>query len=322
LISINEVNALQKIKSFTGEKMEPIRKLSELVDVAVSRGRKKVAIAYAQDTNTLQAVTEAVKIGLIYPIMIGDCEKITELCEEYEISLDAATIIDEKNDALAAVRAVELVKNGEADILMKGLVGTDKFLKAVLDKNKGLLPKGNVMSYVCALEIPKYDKLLFISDPAVIPFPDLKQKTAMVNYAVNMAHKFGIETPKVSLVNAAEKVNPKQEHTVDDAIICKMADRGQIKNCIVDGPLDIFLSCDPSAVEIKGVPTPINGEADVLIFPSIEACNSFYKGLMLFAGGELAGMIQGTEKPVVVMSRSESPASKLYCIALSALMAE
>ncbi|PID29930.1 MAG: phosphate acetyltransferase [Candidatus Cloacimonadota bacterium] len=301
--------------------MKPVRKLNDLVKVAVDRGRKKTAIACAEDINTLQAVAEALKIGLIYPVMIGNSEKITELCKEYGINTDEIEIIDEKNDEKAAVKAVELVKNGDADILMKGLVGTDKFLRAVLDKKKGLLPKGNVMSYVCALEIPKYDKLLFISDPAVIPFPDLKQKISMVNYAVNMALKFGIETPKVSLVNASEKVSANQENTLDDAVICKMADRGQIKNCLIDGPLDLFLSCDPESVKIKKTDTPINGEADILIFPSIEACNSFYKGLMLFAGGELAGLIQGTEKPVVVMSRSESPASKLYCIALAVLMA-
>jgi len=214
------------------------------------------------------------------------------------------------------------VREGEAEVLMKGLVGTDKFLKAVLDKQKGLLPPGAVMSYTCALELPQYPKLLFVSDTAVLPQPDLAQKTAMINYSVAMARRFGIKCPKVALVSATEKVSAAMQSTLDAALLCKMNQRGQIKNCLIDGPLDVFLACDPSAGEIKGVQTPIQGEADVLIFPDLESANSFYKGLMLFAGAELAGLIQGTVKPVVVMSRSESAASKYYCVALACLMAE
>ncbi|HRS54653.1 MAG TPA: phosphate acyltransferase, partial [Bacteroidales bacterium] len=165
-------------------------------------------------------------------------------------------------------------------------------------------------------------KLLFISDTAVIPFPNIEQKKAMINYAVNMAKRFGINRPKVALISASEKVSSDVPNTVDYAILCKMVDRGQITDCIIDGPLDVFLACDPKSLEIKGVDTPVKGDADVLIFPTLEACNAFYKGLMLFAKGELAGLIQGTIKPVVVMSRSESALSKYYCIALSCLMAD
>jgi phosphate butyryltransferase len=144
----------------------------------------------------------------------------------------------------------------------------------------------------------------------------------MVNYSVKMAHKLGIAKPKVALITATEKVSQGMPNTIDYALISKMAERGQIKGCVVDGPLDIFLACDPASISIKGVDTPIGGDADILIFPNLETANAFYKGLMLFAGGELAGLIQGTLKPVVVMSRSESENSKYYCIALSCLMAE
>jgi phosphate butyryltransferase len=215
-----------------------------------------------------------------------------------------------------------MVREGEADVLMKGLIGTDKFLKAILNKEKGLMQPKAVMSYVCAVEIPKYDKLLFLSDTAVLPFPDLDQKIAMLKYSLIMANKFGIEIPKVALLSAAEKASVHFPSHSDYSVMCKMVERKQLPECIIDGPIDMFLACDPASVEIKGVPTPVNGEADVLIFPSIEASNIFYKGLMLFGGGELAGLIQGTIKPVVVMSRSESPASKYYCIALSCLMAD
>jgi phosphate butyryltransferase len=303
--------------------MNPIKTLDELVEKVKSLPqKKKIAIACAEDPNTIGAVAEAVEYGLIDAILIGNEYKIRDEIINLNLNPEIFTIVNIPDPVVATAEAVRMVKHDEADVLMKGLVGTDKFLKAVLHKEKGLLPPKAVMSYVCAIEVPKYDKLLFISDTAVLPFPDLNQKIAMVNYSVNMARKFGIEEPKVALLSASEKVSKNFPNSINDSIICKMADRGQIKNCVVDGPLDVFLACDPESVKIKGIKTPINGEADVLIFPSIEASNTFYKGVMLFGGGELAGLIQGTIKPVVVMSRSESAKSKFYCIALSCLMAD
>lgn len=302
--------------------MEAIKNLDELVEKVKSLPPKKIAVAFGQDPYTIESLSQAVEEGLAHAVLIGEKPVIESVCTEKGINPGIFEIKHNQDPISSCADAVTMVRNGEADVIMKGLVGTDKFLKAVMDKEKGLLPPGAVMSYVGALDIPKYDKLLFISDPAVIPFPDLKQKTAMVNYSVSMAHQLGIENPKVSLVSCTEKVNPGIPNTVTDAVICKMNERGQISGCTIDGPLDIFLSCNKDAVEVKGVPTPINGEADVLIFPTLEASNVFYKGLMLFAGAELAGLIQGTSKPVIVMSRSESAKSKFYCIALSCLMAD
>ena len=190
-----------------------------------------------------------------------------------------------------------------------------------MDKENGLMLPNAVLSYVGAIEIPAYHKLLFITDPAVIPFPDLDQKVAMAGYAIEMANRFGITEPRIALIGASEKMGRHFQNSVDYAVMCKMADRGQIKKCIMDGPLDLFLACDKESIKIKGVETPVNGEADILLFPSLESSNPFYKGLMLFAQGELAGLIRGTEKPVIVMSRSESELSKYYCIALACLMA-
>lgn len=297
--------------------------LSDIVIKAKALGKQtRIAVAVAEDSNTIGALIRAKQEGFIYPIMIGNQARIEELLEVQGFSSDGFEIINLPNDVTATKEAVRLVRSGDADVLMKGLVGTDKYLKAVLDKEKGLLPPGAVMSYSCALELPQYRKLLFISDTAVLPNPDLTQKIAMLNYSVKMARQLGVQNPKVALVSCTEKVSGNIQNTVDYALISKMAERGQIKNCIVDGPLDIFLACDPGSLEVKGVNTPIAGDADILIFPTLEAANSFYKGLMLFAGGELAGLIQGTTKPVIVMSRSESENSKYYCIALSCLMAE
>ncbi len=301
---------------------QPIKSLEHLVEHVIASGiKKRIAVAYAQDPNTIGAIAKAVNNGFAEAVMIGDEAEIILRSKEVGVNPQIFSIIHEPNDQMAVNLAVKMVKNDDADVLMKGLVGTDKFLRAVLNKQSGLMKPKAVMSYVCALQLPKYHKLLFITDTAVLPFPDLKEKTAMLNYAVDMAHAFGIEKPKVALIGASEKVSPNFPNSVDYAMMSKMAQRGQIKDCIVDGPLDIFLACDKESVAIKGVNTPVDGDADVLLFPTLEACNSFYKGLMLFGGGELAGLIQGTEKPVVVMSRSESEASKYYCIALSCLMA-
>ena len=281
----------------------------------------RVAVAWAQDSNTIGAIDEAVKNGLIEAILIGKPSEIQKTCREGRIDPDKFTISSCGNEYEASEETVRMARNGEADIIMKGLVGTDKFLKAVMDKEKGIMIPGAVLSYVAAIEVPDYHKLMFITDPAVIPFPDLDQKIAMARYAVDMAGKFGIEKPKVALIGASEKMSRHFDNSVDYAIMCKMADRGQIKNCIMDGPLDVFLACDKDSAVIKGVDSPVGGDADILLFPSLESCNPFYKGLMLFGKGELAGLIRGTEKPVIVMSRSESERSKYYCVVLSCLMA-
>ena len=292
-----------------------------MVEKAKSLPPKTIAIALAEDENTLGAIDQAVASGFAKALMFGNKDKIIKCCDDLKIDHHRFEIIDTPSAEIAVSEAVKAVKNNEADVLMKGLVNTDKFLKAVLDKEKGLLPPKTVMSYVCAIEIPARDKLLFVTDTAVLVTPNLEQKAAMLKYAVQMANKFGITKPKVALLAATEKVNPAMESTLTDAMVCQMVARKQLPDCVVDGPLDLFLACDPSAAEIKGVPNLINGEADILICPSLDAANIFYKGLMLFASGELAGLIQGTSKPVVVMSRSESKKSKFYCIALSCLMA-
>lgn len=298
-----------------------IKSLDQMVKKVLShKKRHRIAVAWAQDTNTIGAIRKAVQDGFAEALMIGNRKEIIKICEARLFDHNMFTIIDSDTESKASLEAVKLAKSGGADIVMKGLVGTDKFLKAIMDKENGIMLPNAVLSYVCALQIPAYHKLLFLTDPAVIPFPDLDQKIAMARYAVEMAMRFGIEKPKVALIGASEKMNRHFENSVHYAIMCKMAERGQIKNCIMDGPLDLFLACDKTSARIKGVDTPVNGDADVLLFPTLEACNPFYKGLMLFANGELGGLIQGTTKPVIVMSRSESEKSKYYCIALACLM--
>ena len=292
-----------------------------MVEKVLTPGKKHtIAVAWAQDPNTIGAIDKAVNAGFAEAIMIGNSGEIKKTCGKIGIDTAKFNIIDIDDEVKASAEAVMLVRTGAADIVMKGLVGTDIFLKAVMDKESGIMLRDAVLSYVCAVEIPDYHKLLFITDPAVIPYPNLEQKVAMAEYAIRMCARFGIEKPKIALIGASEKPSRHFQYSVDYPEMCRMAQNGQIENCTMDGPLDLFLACDKKSNEIKGINTPVGGDADILLFPSLESCNPFYKGLMLFAGGELAGLIQGTQKPVILMSRSESEKSKFYCIALACLM--
>jgi phosphate butyryltransferase len=283
--------------------------------------KHRIAVSWAQDANTISAIHKAVSYGFAEGILIGNVSEIRNICKKTGIDPDLFSLVQASDEIAASEESVRLTLEGYTDITMKGLVGTGKFLRAVMDKKKGLMLPNAVLSYVCALEVPAYHKLLFITDPAVIPVPTLEQKVIMAEYAIEMAGRFGISKPKVALISASEKPGRHFQSSADYEVMCRMAKNGEISECIMDGPLDIFLACDKKSVEIKGIDTPVNGDADILLFPTLESSNPFYKGLMLFAHGELAGLIRGTEKPVIVMSRSESEKSKFYCIALACLMA-
>lgn len=286
-----------------------------------SKCRKRLAVANPTDAHTLDAVLMAVDVGIVEAFLIGDVASI-ENPHLFEHNLsEYIHIIDIPDVQTATLEAVRMVKEGEADILMKGLVNTDVILRAVLDKEKGLLPAGNILTYNAALEIPKYHKLVFFSDPAVIPSPNLEQRKAMIKYAIDTAYKFGIEQPKIALIHATEKANPKINYMQDYLDIMQCWREGEFGNVIIDGPLDIFLALDTERGSIKNVPTPVLGDADILIFPNFESANAFYKGLMIFAGAEMGGILQGTEKPVVLTSRSESVESKFYSIAIGCVLA-
>jgi len=282
--------------------------------------RKRIAVANAVDTHTLDAVLHAVEMGIIEAFLIGDVASI-ESPHLFEHNLSPFIhIIDIPDVQVATLEAVRMVKSGEADILMKGLVNTDVLLRAILDKEKGLLPPGNILTYNAALQIPTYHKLVFFADPVVIPSPNITQRIAMIKYAIASAYKFGISKPKVALIHATEVANPKIHYMQDYLDIMQMWRNGEFGDVIMDGPLDIFLALDKERGSIKNVPTPVLGDADILIFPNFECANCFYKGLSLFAGAQMGGLLQGTEKPVVLTSRSESIDSKFYSIAIACLL--
>jgi len=301
--------------------MESISSFAELTEHLRSvNSRKRLAVANAVDAHTLDAVLRAVDMGIVEAYLIGDVASI-ESPHLFEKALSPFIhIIDIPEVQLATLEAVRMVKSGEADILMKGLVNTDVLLRAILDKEKGLLPPGKVLTFNAAMEIPTYHKLIFFSDPVVIPSPDLVQRTAMIKYSIEMAKKFGIPKPKIALIHATEVANPKIRYMQDYLDIMQMWRNGEFGDVIMDGPLDIFLALDKERGAIKNVPTPVLGDADILIFPNFECANCFYKGLSLFAGAEMGGLLQGTTKPVVLTSRSESIDSKFYSIAMACVI--
>jgi len=302
--------------------MESISSFAELTAHLKSVNcRKRMAVANAVDSHTLDAVQRAVDMGIIEAFLIGDVASIESphLLEEHNFS-PFIHIIDIPEVHLATLEAVRMVKSGEADILMKGLVNTDVLLRAILDKEKGILPAGNVLTFNAAMEVPNYHKLIFFTDPVVIPSPNLVQRTAMIKYAIETAYKFGISKPKVALIHATEVANPKIHYMQDYLDIMQMWRNGEFGNVIMDGPLDIFLALDKERGGIKNVPSPVLGDADILIFPNFECANCFYKGLSLFAGAQMGGLLQGTEKPVVLTSRSESVDSKFYSIAMACII--
>jgi phosphate butyryltransferase len=301
--------------------MESISSFAELTAHLKSVNcRKRLAVANAVDSHTLDAVLRAVEMGIVEAYLIGDVASIESPHLFEHNPSPFIHIIDIPEVQEATLEAVRMVKSGEADILMKGLVNTDVLLRAILDKEKGILPFGNVLTYNAAMEIPNYHKLIFFSDPVVIPSPNLVQRTAMIKYAIATANKFGISKPKVALIHATEVANPKIYYMQDYLDIMQLWRDGEFGDVILDGPLDIFLALDKERGSIKNVPSPVLGDADILIFPNFECANCFYKGLSLFAGAEMGGLLQGTEKPVVLTSRSESVDSKFYSIAMACIL--
>lgn len=299
--------------------MKAIRNFDELTaHLKTLNSKKRIVVVCAKDPNTEYAIKRALDEGIADFLMIGDenaFERYPSL-RDYENRVQIMQVSDP--DA-AAAEAVRIVREGQADILMKGIINTDNLLRAILDKEKGLLPKGKVLTHLAVVQIPTYDKLLFFSDAAVIPRPTLQQRIEMIWYAIRSCRKFGIEQPRISLIHCTEKVSAKFPHSLDYVNIVELCEANEFGDVIIDGPLDVKTSCEKSSGDIKGIASPINGEADVLIFPNIESGNAFYKTVSLFCHADMAGLLQGPICPVVLPSRSDSGLSKYYSIAMACL---
>ena len=298
-----------------------INSLDDLLRAVKDRPRKRLVVAWANDAHTLEAVNAAVEAGLVEAILVGDEPVMNRVLQELALSKERFRMVHAATDTEAAARAVAMVRFGEADLLMKGLLSTEKYMKAILAKDQGLLDPGAILSHVTVMEHPGHPKLLVAGDVAVIPEPELKEKVAILGYLVATAKALGVETPKVAVLSASETVQPKLRSSAEGAMLSKMADRGQIKGAFVDGPMALDGAIDPESARIKGMTGPVAGDADCLLFPNLEAGNTFYKAGTKLGGAEIAAVVAGAKVPCVLSSRGDTAKTKLSSIALAALLA-
>ncbi len=299
-----------------------IKRLDDLLDLLRSHPKKRLVAAYANDSHTIGAVAQAVKAGIVEATLVGDEPTIKKVCGDLGVDVSQFALVHEPVDVKAVAKAVQLINEGQGDVLMKGLVTTDKYMRGILNKDCGLLPPKAVLSHVVVLEVPSYHKLLVLGDVAIIPAPDFKQKLAIVNYVVRAARTLGVEMPKVALLAATEQMSVGMQACVDAALIAKMGERGQISGAVLDGPLALDVAIDKEAAEIKKLRSEVAGDADCLVFPNIESGNIFFKTCTKFAGAQLGAMVVGAKVPCVLTSRGDSVQSKLYSIALAASSAK
>jgi phosphate butyryltransferase len=294
-----------------------LTKLTDLNELAVKSGKKRLAVAVAHDEHCLEAICAVDKMGLVEAILVGNQIKIKAIATKLNLNVDGMKIIHEEVDANAVKIAVKMVRNKEADILMKGNVPTATFLRGVLDKENGLR-KGEVLSHFALFELPTYHKLLGLTDAAMIPAPDFKTKVALTTNAVEFMNRLGYIKPKVAVLAAVEMVNEAMPATLDGAMLSKMSQRGQIKNCIIDGPLAYDNAVSAASAKHKGIVSDVAGDADLLIAPDIEAGNVLYKSWGFSANAKLAAVVLGAAAPIVLTSRSDTEESKQASIIMAA----
>jgi len=298
-----------------------LKTFDEVLRKAKDYGPKKMAVAAAQAEDVLRAVESARTEGLTDSILVGDKKEIIRIANEMGIDPANYEIINKTDKTEAARCAVKLVRDRKASILMKGMMGTARLLKAILDKEIGLR-SDRLISHVYTLEIKNYDRLLTVTDGAMNINPDLKQKAQIIQNAIYYAHLLEIKKPKVAILAALELVNPDMPATIDAACLAKMSERDQIVGGVVDGPLAFDNAISKESALHKGINSPVSGEVDIVLVPNIESGNIFAKGLVYLAKAIPAGLLLGTKAPVVLTSRADSARAKLYSIALGVLMSE
>jgi phosphate butyryltransferase len=294
-----------------------LKKLIDLHEMARKHQKKKLVLAAAQDQNAIEAVVEASNNGIVDVILVGDAAKIREIFDLLGYDISGYELINEPDHDKAAAFSVKMVSEKKADILMKGLLSTSSLLKAVLNKEWGLR-SGELLSHLALFEIPTYHKILAVTDAAMNISPDFKGKVAIIKNAVNYLRKLGNDLPKVAVLSAVETVNPDMKSTMEAAALAKMADRGQLLNCIIDGPFALDNAISEKSAKLKKINSPVAGDADLLVGDDLDVSNVIYKSLIYFAQAQCAAVIVGASAPIVLTSRADSDETKLNSIALAA----
>jgi phosphate butyryltransferase len=294
-----------------------LKNLNDLRRLVEGGPRKKLVLAAAQDQHSLGAVLKAWKEGLVEPILVGNRESIQSICAANNYDITGIRIVHEPNIDMSVEVAVRMVSDKQGDVLMKGMVGTSTLLKCVLNKEWGLRT-GNLLSHFALFEVDTYHKVISVTDVAMNIAPDLKDKIAIVNNSVSCLNRLGYKIPKVAVLGAVEMVNENMEATLHAALLSKMNQRDQIKNCIIDGPLAFDNAVSLISAQNKGIKSEVAGDTDLLLMPDIEVGNVLYKSLVFFAKAKVASIILGAKVPIVLTSRSDSEQAKFDSILLSA----
>jgi phosphate butyryltransferase len=289
------------------------------MDKALRCPQKKVAVASAHEKEVLESIKEAHAIGLAQGILFGDAPVIRTLAEEIGMDLRDHMVIDQPDDVEAARMAVVFIREGTAEILMKGKVTTPVILREVLSREHGLR-NVHMLSHIALFEVPGYDRLFIMSDSGLNIMPNLEQKINMVRNAADVAHRLDIAQPRVAIVAGNESVNPDMPSSIDAALIAKMAERGQIRGCIIDGPLSLDLAVSEEAAHAKAVDSEVAGHADILIMPNIDAANTLYKAVSFLFRAPISGVIVGGRAPIIITSRADLSSAKLNSIALCVIL--
>ncbi len=296
-----------------------LKEFSEILEIARKRNSRKLVVAAAEDLYVLQAVLQARAKNIIEPVLVGDTFKILEICAENQLDLEDIPLIEEKNPEKACILAIDLIRNGEADILMKGLVSTAPLLKGVLDKKRGLR-KSDVLSHAALFEIPSYHKLLPITDAGMNVDPGIAEKISIIENAVEIFHRLGIPDPKVAVLGPIETINTRILSTVDAGEIKRMNASGKIKGCIIDGPLALDIAVSKEAARHKKINSPVAGDADILLTPDLNSGNILFKCLIFLGRSTSASIVMGDSVPIVLTSRADYERSKFMSIALAAAL--
>jgi phosphate butyryltransferase len=297
-----------------------VRNFAQLLDGALQRAPKRVAIVGGGQRQTLHAARMARGMGLAHCILIDDPQRLESIADQEGIPLTGMEILEERDMIRAAYRAVEMVHAEEADLVMNGRALPVELMKAALDRERGLRI-GKTLTDVSIFELPDFDRLIFVSDVAIVVSPNLAHKVAIVQNAIDTAIELGVVRPKVAILAATEMVNPEMPANMDAANLSKMAERGQIRGGVVDGPLALDNAISLKAAQMKGIESQVAGSADILITPDVESGNILAKALSYFAKGQMAGVVVGAKCPIVMPSRSDPPQQKMLSLALGVYLA-
>lgn len=297
-----------------------INNFEELLDKVKKQPERRLVTVNGVDENTLEALDEAVKLGLVTAILTGDQEEIEKACDKLNIDVCNYKIIHTKSEKEAAEKAVSLIHDGEAELIMKGMVSTDKFMKVLLKKEYELVAPKGILTHIALMESRNYHKMLLFSDAGVIPYPDLEKKIQMTKNLIQHAKAIGIDKPKVAVVAPTEQIIISIQSCMDGATIAKMAEHGQIEGGIVDGPMALDVAIHKESARVKGFTSTVAGDADCLLFPNIDAANVFYKTNSKLCNAQMSGIIAGAKVPAIVSSRGDSEKTKLNSIALASLI--